>query len=260
MDELIRVHSACAALGRGERRSEILHGIELSARAGECIGLCGPNGAGKSTLLRLMAGLIAPSAGRVTLEGRDLREWGGRLPRRIAFMHQQTELPFDFSVRDTVALGRYPHRGVLGAPARMDGAAVEEAMEQAGCLALAERCVRELSGGEQQRVMLARALCQQTDVLFLDEPTASMDMGFSREVLLRLQGLAQEGRMVAAALHDLRAAAAHCSRIVLLSRGRVVADGAPRAVLTPENILLAYGVEVRVFENPAGQWDYYIEA
>lgn len=258
MDELIGVHSACAALGRGEGRNEVLHGIDITARAGECIGLCGPNGAGKSTLLRLMAGLIPPGSGRVTLEGRDLREWGGRLPRRIAFMHQQTELPFDFSVRETVALGRYPHRGVLGAPARTDGVAVEDAMAQAGCLPLAERCVRELSGGEQQRVMLARALCQQTDVLFLDEPTASMDMGFSREVLVRLEGLAQEGRLIAAALHDLRAAAAHCSRIVLLSRGRVVADGAPRAVLTPGNIRLAYGVEVRVFENPAGQWDYYI--
>ncbi len=257
MVDLIRVEDACAVLGKGKARAQILHGIRLSANGGERVGLCGPNGAGKSTLLRLMAGLIAPSTGRVLLEGRDLRAHRGQLPRRIAFMHQHTHMPFDFTVRETVALGRFPHRGALGIPAQSDGRIVEEAMAQAGCLQLAERCVRELSGGEQQRVMLARALSQQTDVLFLDEPTASMDMGFSQEVLSRLAGLAAGGRLVVAALHDLRAAAAHCTRLVLLSDGCVIADGAPRAVLTERNIRAAYGVRVRVFDNPAGGWDYY---
>lgn len=243
----------------GKRGQEILRGIDFSAQPGELIGLCGPNGAGKSTLLRALGGLI-PAGGQLTLSGKPLRGYGPRrLARHIAFMHQDTQVPFGFTAREVVAMGRYPYRGAFGGLDPADLRAIEHAMELAACAEHADKPVTQLSGGERQRVMLARALAQDTPILLLDEPASSQDARLSHQVFALAAHLAHEGRLVIAVAHDLRVAAAHCSRILLLAGGLAVASAPPRQALTEANLSLAFALRARVFDNPAGQWDYYVE-
>ncbi len=249
--------SYAAVSADGEKR--ILRDVSLTARAGEVIGLVGPNGAGKTTLLKALAGLL-PVQGEVRMGGRPLSAWRPRAwAKQCAYMHQDTQVPFSFTARQVVEMGRFPHRSTLGVLGAEDAAIVDAALGDADCGSFADQPVTQLSGGERQRVMLARALAQQTPVLLLDEPTASLDARFTRRVFALARELAARGRLVVLVAHDLRAAAMACDRVVLLSDGSVIAQGAPRAALTEAALSQAYGVQVRVFDNPAGQWDYYIE-
>jgi len=173
-------------------------------------------------------------------------------------MHQDTSVPFAFTVREVVSMGRYPWQGRFSSLSLADSKIVDKAMERAGCLSISSRLVPSLSGGERQMVMLARALAQDAHIILLDEPTASLDIGNAQNVFKICRELASEGNCVVAVLHDLRQAAAACSRVCLINKGRVLSCGSPQEVLTPENIKTAYGVDVKVFKNPAGEWDFYI--
>ncbi len=240
-------------------REIILRGIDFAAGAGEFVGICGANGAGKSTLLRALSGLL-PAQGEILLRGRPVGRWPLRaLARELAYMHQDTPLAFGFSAREVVGMGRAPHRGAFGAPGEADARAIQSAMERAHCAAYADKPLPHLSGGERRRVMLARALAQETPVLLLDEPAAGLDVKFAHQVFALGAELAAQGRLVIAVAHDLRIAAAHCTRAVLMAEGRIIADGAPRAVLTEAQMAEAFGIRARVFDNPAGEWDYYVE-
>lgn len=255
---LIAQNVRYAAQG-AQGRLEILRGVDVAARSGELLGLCGANGAGKSTLLRALGGLI-PVAGDILLFGEPLGALATRcLARRIAYMHQDTQMPFGFTAREVVAMGRYPYRGAFGGFSSADAEAVDSALALAACAEHGEKRMTQLSGGERQRVMLARALAQDTPVLLLDEPASSQDARLAHLVFALAARLAGQGKLVIAVAHDLRVAAAYCDRILLLAQGEVVDAGTPRQTLTEANLARAFSMRARVFDNPAGQWDYYLE-
>jgi len=235
---------------RGGRR--ILDVPKAGVAGGEVLGILGANGAGKSTLLRCLAGELRPDAGEVLLFGRAIGAWPPvELARRRAVMPQASALGFPLRAREVVALGRTPHAGRAG-----NSALIAAAMAETGTTLLAERWYGSLSGGEQQRVQLARVLAQLGDVreaaLFLDEPTASLDLPHQRAILEAAARRAAAGAAVVVVLHDVALAARHCTRIMLLAEGRVMADGDVAEVLTPALLGAAYGVALRRVPDPEG--------
>jgi iron complex transport system ATP-binding protein len=224
--------------------TRILDGVSLDAHAGQVLGIIGPNGAGKTSLLRILAGLRRPQAGSVTIGGVDVTRLRRReVARRLAIVEQSPEVHADISVEETVALGRTPHRTAF---APLDGAdrdAIESSLELTGMGGLRGRSWQTLSGGEQQRVQLARALAQEPEVIVLDEPTNHLDIRYQLDVLALLRSL---DVTVVTALHDLNLAARYCDRIAVLHAGGVRAIGTPETVFSPELIRSVYEVEAVV--------------
>jgi iron complex transport system ATP-binding protein len=226
-------------LALGGRR--VLDGVTLDVRGGEWLALVGPNGAGKSSLLALLAGLRAPDAGQVLLDGRALAEWPARARAvRIAWLAQQGEAEGDLPVQHLVGLGRLPRHGLLGAPDADDAEAVAAAMAETEATPFAGRRLATLSGGERQRSLLARALAVQPAVLLLDEPSTHLDPPHQRLLLGTLASRARAGAAVVAVLHDLNAALA-ADRVCVLDRGRLVADGAPHEPALRAALVAVFG-------------------
>lgn len=221
--------------------AEVLRGVTLELRRGEWLGLIGPNGSGKSTLLRAVVGLV-PSTGRIELgDGQRPR------PTDLSFMPQAPELPPGMTVVEYVLLGRTAHLGWLAQESRADRSVATGVLRRLGMASFAERSVRQLSGGEAQRVVIARALAQQAPLLLLDEPTSALDLGHQVEVLELVDELRHEdGLTVVAAMHDLGAAARYADRLALLDRGELVALGTPGEVLEAERLGRVYGHPVHV--------------
>ena len=220
----------------------VLDGLDLSVGAGEFVGLIGPNGAGKSTLLRSALGLL-PHEGAVLLDGADIATLSARdRAEKAAYLAQEREIAWAVPVETVVALGRAPHRRGFAALGPSDHAIVDEAMRRMDVAAFRGRLATELSGGEKARVLTARALAQDTPLLLADEPTAGLDPSHQIALMRVFGDLAASGRGVIASLHDLGLAARWCSRLVLVARGRVVAEGPPAEVLTPERLRDIYGV------------------
>jgi iron complex transport system ATP-binding protein len=217
--------------------------VDLRIGAGEHVALIGPNGSGKTTLLRALAGILRPDAGEVRPAGGLARE---EVARRIAFLPQEEHWEFPFPVEEVVACGRYAHAPGLFRESVEDLAAVDTALAAAGVATLRKRPITELSGGERRRVMLARALAQRAPALLLDEPTSALDLEHRHAVLSALRAF--RGSVVLAT-HDLDAAAACASRIVVLSGGRVVADGPPAAIVTEALLLEVFRVDARVLRD-----------
>lgn len=237
-----------------------LDGVDVVVPAGSLYAVLGPNGSGKSTLLRVLLGALRPATGEVRHAGRPLAAWPRReLATRIGVVPQDEELTFPLSVRELVALGRYPHLGVLGRESAADRRAVEEALERCDVADLAERAVASLSGGERQRARIARALAQQPGTLVLDEPTMALDIRHEMQILELAATLAAAGVTVVLVTHALNLAARYASRLLLLGgggggdgapRGRVAAEGPPEAVLTRERIEAVYGWPVAIARHP----------
>lgn len=225
------------------RGRAILDGASLSAREGEVVALLGPNGAGKSTLLRLMLGLLAPTRGEVLVNGEALKRLSGReLARRIAYVPQSHATPFPYTVREVVLLGRLPSGGLLRAPTREDHDVVSEVLQRLSIGHLADRVYTEISGGERQLTLVARALVQQTRVLIMDEPMASLDFGYQTRLAAHLRRLAEAGYAVIMSTHDPGFSRVSTTRVALLSGGRIIADGDPKQVLTPAVIATLYNI------------------
>ena len=238
----------------------MLHEVTFHVRAGERVALIGPNGAGKTTLLRTLVGLL-PHSGPLQLAGHGLADWSARgRAREIALVLQQTPLAVDFTVAEIVALGRAPHLGWMDALADADRQRVDAALDALDLHALADRPVPSLSGGEQQRVFLAQALAQDAPLLLLDEPTAHLDIRHQLDLLRRVERLADAGRTVMAAIHDLELAARFADRILMLADGRLVADGSPSDVLTPDRLRDVFGVDAEVSSDPTGLRIRYLSA
>jgi len=227
-----------------------LNGVTLNLGPGELVAIVGPNGAGKSTLLRILSGFLRPTRGGVFVDGVALNKLKRRdAARRFAFVPQYSEVNLPYTVGEMVAFARYPHLGPFRPAGREDRAAVARALAATDVAPLAHRPMSQLSGGEFQRVVLARALAQEPAVVFVDEPTAHLDLAHEGRILGLLRRFNRdEGMAVVAVMHDLAAAATYFPRVVLLAAGRVVGDGAPAEVLTPGNVAAAYGVAVEVAE------------
>jgi iron complex transport system ATP-binding protein len=235
----------------GYREREVLRGVDLVARESELVAVVGPNGAGKSTLLRVLAGLIAPTAGRVTIGGADVTAMDRRaVARHVAVVPQVFETLFPFTVREIVALGRTARLGALGLLGQDDARAVMRALEELSSTELADRRIDRISGGERQRAVLAMALAQETEVLLLDEPTAHLDPAHQRATLEHVARLARERHLaVVAVLHDLNLASALATRIVVMADGQVVRDGEPREVLTAALVREVFGAGLDVISH-----------
>ncbi|MFJ8884728.1 ABC transporter ATP-binding protein [Streptomyces sp. NPDC102402] len=226
----------------------VLDGVSIAPPPGTTVGLLGPNGSGKTTLLRVMAGVLTPGSGVVTLDGRTLAETGRRgVARRVAVVDQHAVTQVDLSVSDVVRLGRIPHRRAWSAPGPQDEAAVHEALARTGLQDRAAQSWHTLSGGERQRVQIARALAQQPRELLLDEPTNHLDIQHQLELLSLVAALPVTAVV---ALHDLNLAAMFCDRVTVMREGRVVAAGTPSEVITEE--LLADVYRVRAVVTPDG--------
>ncbi len=253
-DSLFRIEAASFSYG-GRIGRPALREVTLGIGRGEYLGLLGANGAGKSTLLRLLAGTLSPMAGQVLLDARPVASYKrGVLARRIAVLPQRLQLAFDVAVEDLVLLGRTPHGGALAAlrgPSAADRRAVEAALEATGTLPFRGRTVRQLSGGEQQRVALALALAQEPEVLLLDEPTSHLDPGHAVEVLDLVERLRRErGLTVVAVFHDLNLAALYAGRLAVLRDGALLAQGTPAEVYRPDVLEAAYGPRLQLVTHP----------
>src|SRR5512135_1771419 len=231
----------------------VLRNISLDVKPGEVLAVIGPNGVGKSTLIRTCSGNLKPSDGHIFVNGQDVQRLKvEERAKLIAVVPQAVRLPETFTVFETVLMGRTPYLGWLGRESKKDRWAVQAALDRTGTLELADRPIGELSGGEQQRVLIARALAQSARTLLLDEPTAHLDLKHQASVLSLVCDLAHaENYAVLIALHDLNLAAQYADRVALLSNGTVAAIGTPEAVLTEENLSPAYGLRVAVYEHPA---------
>jgi iron complex transport system ATP-binding protein len=237
--------------------NEVLHDVDLRVRAGELVSVLGPNGAGKTTLARVVSGVLRPSRGAVEIGGRPVSSLSRReVAHRLAVVPQEGTVPFPYEVHEMVSMGRAPRLGPLGRLGEADRAAVRRALEQLGLTDLAARRYPTLSGGEKQRVLLARALAQEAPALLLDEPTAHMDLGHRLFAFEQIRDWvdeipAERGALVVS--HDLSLAARFADRVLVLHRGHLAAEGSPAEALTAELIARVYGAEARVETDATGR-------
>jgi iron complex transport system ATP-binding protein len=232
-----------------------LQDATVAITPGSLTGLLGPNGCGKTTLLKLLCGVLRPQSGGVQLGDRPLESMTRReLARHVAVVPQETHPAFEYSVLEMVLMGRHPHLGAFQLEGPADLEIAHASLEATGAVHLAARNYMTLSGGEKQRVIIASALAQATELLLLDEPTASLDLGYQLEVAALLARLNRERKVtMVLATHDLNLAASVCDRLVVMRGGRVLAQGATRDVLTGEMVRQLYDVDADVqFHNRAG--------
>lgn len=245
---MLETKNLCAVYGD----VQALDGVSLKVSRGEILGLIGPNGAGKSTLIRVISGVLKASKGKVLLDGQDITSYTpNQRALRVAVVPQARQLGGAFTVEQTVLLGRTPYLGMMGKASQEDKEIVQWAMAQTEVEDLGDRRLAEISGGEQQRVLLARALAQKTKVLLLDEPTNHLDLGYQVSLLTLLRELVEEQDLaVIMALHDLNQVAGYADRVALLIQGNLHAVGEPKQVLTSENIETAYQTPIQVYDHP----------
>lgn len=225
--------------------------VELGVPPGEVVAVVGPNGCGKSTLLRGIARLHQPAAGRVLLDGKDLRSLRQKqVAHRVALLPQTPQAPEAITVAGLVAYGRHPHQGLFRHWSIADEQAVTEALAATGITELADRRVDRLSGGQRQRCWLAMVLAQHTALVLLDEPTSMLDLGHKVEVLGLVRQVAATGRTVIMVVHDLDSAARYADRVVAMLDGRVVANGPPREIVDADLVHTLYGVEANILNAP----------
>ena len=224
--------------------------VDLAVGAGEIVGIIGPNGSGKSTLLKVLAGILSGRPGEVRLGEEEVHAIPPReRARRIAYCPQASDGAFEFTVGEVVLLGRTPYLGGMGFEREEDVRAARAALESVDALHLAARPMPAISGGERQRVMIARALAQATEIIILDEPTAHLDLRHQGAIYGLLRRRCAEGAAVILVSHDLNLPARFCTRIVALKEGRLVAEGPPREVIREDSIRRIFGARVKVIED-----------
>lgn len=231
---------------------DVLNDLTFDVHGGEILCILGPNASGKTTLLKNMAGLLAPTFGRVQIDGADLSTWSHKeRAQALAFVPQTEDAFLDFSVEQTVLMGRAPYVGFWGFEKAEDRDKAREAMERTDTWRLRERSLAELSGGEKQRAILARALAQEAKLLLLDEPTSHLDVRYQKEILdLCASFNAERGLAVVMTLHDLNLAALYANRLLLLKDGKIARLGSPSETLTEDAVKTVFGVSMKVSLDP----------
>ena len=250
----------CDQLTLAYDQVEVVHQLSLEIPQGQITTLIGPNGCGKSTLLRGLARLLRPKHGATYLDGKAIHQQSTRqVARQLAVLLQNPEAPAGLTVRELLALGRYPHQGFFGVITHEDETKIESALRLAGIEHFAERPLGELSGGQQQLAWIAMALAQDTEILLLDEPTTFLDMVHQLEVLDVLDRLHQEqGRTIVLVLHDINHAARYSQHLVALNEGRIVDRGSPQEIITAELLAKVFQVEASIMIDPESQSPYCI--
>lgn len=225
----------------------ILNNVSLQFTQGQLVGLIGPNGAGKSTLLRLLLGLSKPDNGVISIEGKILKSLKRKdLAKLITMVPQDSKINYAFTVEEVVAMGRNPWLDRFQPAGKDDLAIIEQSMLQTDTLQFRDRPINQLSGGERQRVLIARAIAQQTPIIMLDEATANLDLCHQFEILELAHKLAESGRLVIAAIHDLSTASRFCDRVVLLAKGGLQADGSPDEVINDGNLRSFFNLDADI--------------
>ena len=254
MDVLLKVDKLFGGYGK----ENVLEDITFDIKKGEFLGIIGPNGSGKSTLLRLMSRVLYPKKGKMLFEGKEISMLKlSELCKRVAFVSQDTQISFSFSVWEIVLMGRIPHLGRLQLETKKDFAIAENSLSLTNSLELRNRKIDQLSAGERQRVIIAKALTQEPILLLLDEPTSHLDIGYQIQILDLLKRLNHQRKLtVVIVLHDLNLASEYCHRLILLNEGRIFKEGTPEEVLTYQNIETIYKTTVVVNKNPISSKPY----
>ena len=235
----------------GYGTEEVLKGVNLEIDRGEMVGVLGPNGSGKTTLLLTLSGVLPVRSGRIEVDGRELAAWGPKnLARRMASVPQRLDGAFDLKVLSVVLMGRYPYISFLGGYQDQDYEIALKSMNETGTASFRDRLAGELSGGEYQRVLIARALTQETDVLLLDEAASGLDIARKVEVHDLLLDRHRRGITVISAIHDLNLAALYCTRLVFLKNGRIVLDGPAEEVFTEDHLADIYETRIKISPHP----------
>ena len=228
---------------------QILFNINCCAKQGEVLSILGPNGVGKSTLFRCILGLLTDYSGRILIDDRDIRSFSVQeAARHVAYIPQSSSSIFSYRSFDIVLMGRTGSMGYFCSPGQADIEKAHWAMEKIGISHLETRCFQHLSGGEQQLVLIARALCQDASILMLDEPTANLDFGNQIRILTLIRSLAREGYTILETTHNPEQSYMFSDRILALQNGRVLTDGSPRQVLTSEIMQKLYGIDVEILK------------
>lgn len=232
----------------------ILANVTLSFSLGEFVAVLGPNGSGKTTLLRSIAGMLQPSKGKVLLHGKPIQQYNARaLAQAMAWVPQSIHAEMAFPVLDTVLMGRHAYHRRFASDSQADIAMAYDALRETGAASYADKKITELSGGELQRVLTARALCQDTPILLLDEPVSNLDIRHQVDILDVLAKRAAEKKvLVICVLHDLNLAAHYAQRVILMHQGKIVADGSPEEVLTAQQLEDVYGIGLHPLQGPEG--------
>ncbi|WP_445474675.1 heme ABC transporter ATP-binding protein [Methanococcoides methylutens] len=227
---------------------QILNKVGLHAEQGQFVGIIGPNGSGKTTLVKTINRIIRPDSGSITIGGRNVENMDSiEIAKNIAMVSQVISINFEFTVEDVVLMGRTPY--IKGAETHEDMKIVQDAMKKTKIIHLKDRFVTQLSGGELQKVIIARALAQNPKILLLDEPTSHLDITNQIDILNLVKDASRRGMLVIAVMHDLNLAAYYCDKIYLLRDGDVISSGTPEEVLTPSNIKTTYNIDVEVINN-----------
>jgi len=245
-------------LSGGYRKEPVIKDLSLEINKGDFLGIIGPNGSGKTTLLRLASRALAPQKGNTYLEGKDIDSFGAKeFCRKAAFVTQDIPINFPFTALDVVLMGRIPHLRRLEFETKYDLKIAKTALKMTDTLGLAEKQIDEMSLGERQRVIIAKAIAQEPAILFLDEPTSHLDIGHQIQVLNLLKKLNRLNSMtIIIVMHDLNLASEYCDRIVLLENGKIFKEGSPCEVLTYQNIEAVYKTVVIVKDNPISSKPY----
>jgi iron complex transport system ATP-binding protein len=252
MTRAVDIQSLAYAYGR----TQVLENVTFSVAEGDFFVIIGPNGSGKTTLMKMMAGIQKPAAGRVTVMGRPISRYNRKvLAQTIAYVPQNMPSDFPFSVREIVMMGRTPYQGMLGLESEADRVKAEQAIAFTGIEHLAGRRLSQLSGGECQRVFIARAICQEPRLILLDEPTASLDLSHQVRIMDLMEKLRAEKQItVVMVSHDVNLAAMYGDRLLLLDKGRITEIGSPGKVLTYQTLEKSYGCTLLVDESPLGEF------
>jgi len=247
-------------LSGGYHKEIVIDGISCSIRKGSFSGIIGPNGSGKTTLLRLIGRVLVPYRGKIRLEGNDIGKMGLKdFCRKVAFVTQDNVINFPFTVFEIVLMGRIPYLKRLQFESRHDREIAERALIMTDTIDLRDKMIDELSSGERQRVIIAKALAQEPEVLFLDEPTSHLDIGHQIQILDLLKKLNKAADLtIVMVIHDLNLASEYCNHLILLDKGKIFKEGAPRDVLTYQNIEKVYKTVVVVEKNPINSKPYVI--
>ena len=234
-----------------DTEKKIIEDINLNVKKGEFVGIIGPNGSGKSTILKNIYRALDPASGTAFLDGENIYKMSYKaMATKVGVVGQENYVPFDFKVEDIVAMGRSPHKKLFDGDTKADKEIVMAALDKIGMKHMAKRNYQHLSGGEKQRVIIARVLAQQTDFLILDEPTNHLDIGYQLSIFDLVKNL---GVTVLSAIHDLNIAALYCDRIYILKQGKLYASGTPEELLTSKTIREVYGINADVIIHPVTQ-------